>query len=72
MVYLAIWLFMASLAVTAIAALVWAIRTGQFADFQQGARSIFDADEPVGDMTDHFPKYDRNETSGRKTQDEHA
>ncbi|QDU60876.1 hypothetical protein Pan216_17290 [Planctomycetes bacterium Pan216] len=41
--------------VTVVAAFVWAIRTHQFQKFQQGAVSIFDPDEPVGEMTDGFP-----------------
>jgi cbb3-type cytochrome oxidase maturation protein len=42
--------------VMAIWALAWAIRSGQFADFRQSAASIFDEDEPVGEMTDRFPE----------------
>jgi cbb3-type cytochrome oxidase maturation protein len=34
----------------------WAIRAGQFADFQRGATSIFDAEEPIGLRTDDFPE----------------
>jgi nitrogen fixation-related uncharacterized protein len=43
---------------TAVAGLVWAIRSGQLRDFGAGATSIFDEDEPIGVMTDAFP--DRN------------
>jgi cbb3-type cytochrome oxidase maturation protein len=39
----------------AVLAMGWAFRTGQFDDFHTGARSIFDADEPVGEPTDAFP-----------------
>jgi cbb3-type cytochrome oxidase maturation protein len=39
----------------AVLALGWAFRSGQFSNFQQGAQSIFGADEPVGEMTDSFP-----------------
>jgi len=39
---------------TAIAALVWAIASGQFRDFGAGAESIFDEQEPVGTRTDAF------------------
>ncbi|GIW61122.1 MAG: hypothetical protein KatS3mg087_2188 [Patescibacteria group bacterium] len=39
----------------AVLALGWAFRTGQFNNFQRGALSIFDADEPVGEPTDFFP-----------------
>ena len=38
-----------------IYALHWAIKSGQFSRYQQGARSIFDDEEPVGEMTDFFP-----------------
>jgi cbb3-type cytochrome oxidase maturation protein len=38
-----------------VLALGWAFRSGQFDNFQKGAQSIFDADEPVGKMTDAFP-----------------
>jgi len=37
---------------TAVWALAWAIRKGQFANFGQGAASIFDDEEPVGQVTD--------------------
>lgn len=37
---------------TAIGALAWAIRAGQFSDFSRGAASIFDEEEPVGRPTD--------------------
>jgi len=40
---------------TVIWSLWWAIRGGQFSDFQRGAVSIFDDDEPVGQVTDVFP-----------------
>ncbi len=47
----------------AILALAWAIRTGQFDDFRDGAASIFDEEEPVGEMTDSFPD-SRKESRG--------
>lgn len=37
---------------SAIYALWWAFKGGQFSDFQAGADSIFDADEPPGVFTD--------------------
>jgi len=33
----------------------WSIRHGQFSDFQKGAASIFDEDEPIGKLNDCFP-----------------
>ncbi len=40
---------------TAVAALVWAVKNGQFSNLEQGARSIFDAEEPEGIQQDFFP-----------------
>jgi nitrogen fixation-related uncharacterized protein len=48
---------------TAVAGLVWAVRTGQLRDFSAGATSIFDDDEPVGAMTDAFPDPERQTTT---------
>lgn len=39
----------------AVLAMAWAFRNGQFENFSRGSRSIFDADEPIGEMTDRFP-----------------
>jgi cbb3-type cytochrome oxidase maturation protein len=39
----------------AVLALGWAFKRGQFENFDRGARSIFDADEPIGEPTDAFP-----------------
>ncbi len=49
------------LGLSAIAALIWAIRTNQFQNFQQGAQSIFDEEEPIGEMTDRFPEQDNRD-----------
>ncbi|HUJ42255.1 MAG TPA: hypothetical protein VLW52_01485 [Opitutaceae bacterium] len=40
---------------TAVYALYWSSKHGQLRDFERGATSIFDEQEPVGRMTDHFP-----------------
>ena len=40
---------------TAVYALYWSSKHGQLRDFERGAASIFDEQEPVGQMTDHFP-----------------
>ncbi len=53
--YLLIFGTIALLSVSVVAVFVWAIRTGQFSDFQRGATSIFDDDEPLGEITDWFP-----------------
>ncbi len=55
---------MIMLGLTSIGALVWAIQMGQFRSIEAGAESIFDADEPVGSVTDRFPASSRsNNTS---------
>jgi nitrogen fixation-related uncharacterized protein len=53
--YVMIWGFAGICGVTAVSGLVWAVRTGQLANFGRGATSIFDEDEPLGEMTDRFP-----------------
>ncbi len=55
-VYWLIWGAVAVAGTSAVAALAWAVRHGQLADPAAAARSIFDADEPVGVVTDAFPK----------------
>jgi cbb3-type cytochrome oxidase maturation protein len=40
----------------------WAAKDGQFDNVKAGGLCIFDADEPVGKTTDHFP----GETWGQK------
>jgi len=42
-------------ATAAALALGWAMKDGQFDNFQQGSRSIFGPDEPIGSTTDEFP-----------------
>ena len=44
-------LFMAS----TVYALYWASQKGQLRDFDKGAESIFDDQEPIGQPTDFFP-----------------
>ena len=63
LVYLVIWGAVATFGLTAVYGLVWALRTGQFERFAEGAASIFDEDEPVGVVTDGFPG---RETGGRR------
>ena len=55
--------FASVLGISAVCALVWAVRTGQMDDFRAGALSIFDDDEPAGEVTDYFPVKD-SERSG--------
>ena len=37
-----------------LAAFYWAAKEGQFRNLEEGSRSIFDEDEPVGAATDAF------------------
>lgn len=37
-----------------LAAFYWAAKTGQFRNLEDGSKSIFDRDEPVGTATDAF------------------
>ncbi len=39
--------------VMAMFAFLWAVRSKQFKDLSSGAYTIFDAEEPVGKMTDN-------------------
>jgi cbb3-type cytochrome oxidase maturation protein len=39
----------------AVFAFWWAMKTGQFENFERASQSIFDADEPVGQPTDVGP-----------------
>lgn len=39
---------------TTVAAFYWAARTGQFRNLEEGAKVIFDDDEPIGTATDVF------------------
>ncbi len=63
-----IWIFMTILGLTSIGALVWAIQAGQFNSISDGAESIFDADEPIGSVTDSFPVFavSKKATESRK------
>lgn len=40
---------------SAICALYWSVKQGQLADFEEGAKSIFTEEEPLGEHTDSFP-----------------
>jgi cbb3-type cytochrome oxidase maturation protein len=49
-----------------VLALGWAFRSGQFDNFQKGAKSIFGPDEPVGEMTDAFPDAPVNDSCDQR------
>jgi cbb3-type cytochrome oxidase maturation protein len=44
---------------SALLAFYWAVRDGQFNNLSESAKTIFDADEPVGTPTDRFPSNTR-------------
>lgn len=48
-------LVFAGLLGSAIYGMWWAARRGQFSNFEKGATSIFDDEEPIGYRTDAFP-----------------
>lgn len=55
LVYVVIFGTVMLLGVTVVLLFGWAIKTGQLRDFQGGATTIFDPDEPLGKQTDWFP-----------------
>jgi hypothetical protein len=50
---------------TALLALNWAIRRGEFRNLSKAALLIFDEEEPVGKMTDFFPGHGPKDESRR-------
>lgn len=48
---------------SAVYAFVWARRQRQFNNFDQGARAVFDDEEPEGVVTDTFPSEDTEPAS---------
>lgn len=55
LVYFMVFGSVAVFGLTAVYGLVWAVRHGQLRDFAAGATSIFDDEEPIGQITDGFP-----------------
>jgi cbb3-type cytochrome oxidase maturation protein len=47
---------------SALLALRWALRNGQFDHAERTALSIFDEEEPVGEVQDRFPARPRRST----------
>ena len=54
-IYLALAISVLMFGAATALALAWAFRNGQLENFHRGATSIFDPDEPVGEVTDRFP-----------------
>lgn len=52
--------------VLAAGALFWAHKHGQLSNLEEGSRSIFDEDEPLGEVTDSFPNRTKPK-SGKRT-----
>jgi hypothetical protein len=53
----------------AVLALAWAFRNGQMSNFARGATSIFDPDEPVGEVTDQSLAQKGKDAGGRSRSD---
>lgn len=51
---------------SAVAALTWAFKNGQFDRIQRGATSIFDEEEPLGLRTDAFPGEGKDKRATKK------
>ncbi|MFQ3670708.1 MAG: cbb3-type cytochrome oxidase assembly protein CcoS [Verrucomicrobiia bacterium] len=60
-------LAMLALGGSALLALYWAARSGQYRNLEKSAEVIFDGDEPVGAQTDFFPgtRQSGSDRSGR-------
>lgn len=46
-------------------ALYWAHKNGQLEDLDQGARTVFDDEEPAGRQTDFFPRGRKAKPDGK-------
>jgi nitrogen fixation-related uncharacterized protein len=57
-------LFASLFFVAAALALHWAHRHGQLSNLEKGATSIFDEDEPMGEVTDSFPRKRKDAVKG--------
>lgn len=55
LIYILIWGTWVIFGISVVWALSWAVDRGHLSDVEQAGRSIFDEEEPVGEMTDFFP-----------------
>lgn len=55
LVYGLIWGTWVIFAIVVVWAFAWALRSGQFDSLSAGAQTLFDEEEPIGEMTDSFP-----------------
>ena len=61
--YIFVVVMAAAVMASAVYALYWAVKTGQFREFEKGATEIFDSEEPQGTPTDFFPKKRKKPTA---------
>lgn len=61
--YLFVVLMAAAVMASAVYALYWAVKTGQFREFEKGATEVFTEEEPEGQPTDYFPKKRQKRTA---------
>ena len=54
--YIFVVVIAAAIMASAVYALYWAVKNGQFSRLDQDARIIFDYEEPEGKVTDQFPR----------------
>ncbi len=55
LIYLLIWGTWVIFGISVIWALSWAVSRGHMTNVEQSGQSIFDDEEPIGEMTDYFP-----------------
>ncbi len=55
LIYIIIWGSWIVFGISVIWALSWAVDRGHLSDVEEAGRSIFDEEEPIGEMTDFFP-----------------
>jgi nitrogen fixation-related uncharacterized protein len=61
--FFGLFLFGVVMVVGFVLVLRWAVKNDQFKNLDQGARVIFDEDEPEGTQTDYFPEKDAESKS---------
>lgn len=70
LIYGLIWGSWIIFGLVAVWAFGWAIRSGQFRELSAQSKTIFDAEEPVGEMTDTFPDVDAADVPEPDTRDD--
>ncbi len=54
-IYILIWGTWIIFGISVVWALSWAVGQGHMSNVEEAGRSIFDEEEPIGEMTDFFP-----------------